>query len=82
MEHLTTESTATPSFMEWPESKNVESTQYTKEEKILVVKFRSGGIYRYNNFPADQWEELLKAESVGSFINKHVRGNYTTEKIS
>lgn len=71
------------------ESKNVASpVEYNPTTKELFVRFKSfkdpkvTTPYVYKNVPADLWEALKKAESLGSFINKNVaKGGYEYEKL-
>lgn len=69
------------------ESKNVESTEYNKETKELFVVFKSfkdpkiTTPYVYRGVPEEKWEALKKAESLGGFINKEIKGSYDYEKL-
>lgn len=56
-------------------STNVDSVGYNAEEKILEVKFKSGGIYQYAGVQPEIYADLLKAESVGRFVSQVIRGN-------
>jgi hypothetical protein len=68
-------------FKEWPESGNIATTQYDPEQLLLQVKFKSGAVYEYKDFPMDVWVELLQAPSIGSFINKRVK-DYPYKRIA
>lgn len=61
---------------------------YDTETKELKVNFKGFGKtpktswYKYSGVPLSVWEELKQAESLGSFINKHiVKGDYEYEKV-
>ena len=54
-------------------STNVESVGYNDEEKVLEVKFRSGGVYQYAGVQPEMYADLLKAESIGRFVSQVVR---------
>jgi len=56
----------------WPKSKNVSRTKYIAEESVLEVEFKNKKTYHYAGFPAEKWEELKKAESIGAFIQGQV----------
>jgi hypothetical protein len=54
-------------------STNVEAVGYDPEEKVLEVKFKSGGIYQYAGVQPEMYADLLAAESIGRFISQVVR---------
>jgi KTSC domain len=43
---------------------------------ILQVAFLDGSIYHYLDVPAHAFEELLRADSKGSYLNRHIRGRF------
>jgi hypothetical protein len=51
--------------MEWQtfESKLLAASAYDAGKQILWLRFRSGDVYRYFDFPEQQYREFLKAES-------------------
>lgn len=63
-------------------SGNVESVGYDGQEMKLEVKFRRGGRYCYFGVPLSVFEDLLKAESPGAFLNQQIRDVYSYQKIS
>lgn len=65
----------------WPDSKNVKRTKYLEDQKILEVEFQTGKKYHYLEFPRAKWDELVKAESIGSFINRDVKGIYSYQLV-
>lgn len=66
----------------WPESSQVYSTDYDVLGKRLVVVFKSNmKAYEYNHFPLEKYNELLKCESIGSYINKEVKGKFNYRAI-
>lgn len=66
----------------WPESSQVYSTDYDVLEQRLIVVFKSNmKAYEYNHFPVEKYNELLKCESIGSFINKEVKGKFNYRAI-
>lgn len=46
----------------------------------LCVEFASGGTYHYHDFPAQQYEELCKAESVGKYLHANVKDKFKFAK--
>lgn len=61
------------------ESSNVKSVGY--EDEVLQVEFHRSGVYEYYGVPQDVYQRLLKAESVGKFINTCVKGIFTFRKV-
>ena len=56
--------------MEWQhfESKLLAASAYDGGKRILYLRFRSGEVYRYFEFPEQQYRELLDAESRGRYF--------------
>lgn len=61
-------------------SSNVEEVGYDPEARILAVKFKSGGVYHYSDVPPNLFEEMNKADSIGSFIARRVRVEFAGER--
>jgi hypothetical protein len=45
------------------------------------VRFQSGKVYRYFEFPLDQYDELLAAESKGGYFAEKIRGKFLYEEV-
>ena len=55
---------------------------YDSYWEILVVQFRdNGSVYTYLDFPIDEWDKLTSADSLGSWYNKYIKGQYEYERI-
>lgn len=72
--------------MTMPEMKLIESTNiwqigYDAEEQKLYIKFNKGGLYSYNEVPADVWEAFESASSKGQFFYKAIKGRFDFTKI-
>jgi hypothetical protein len=46
------------------------------EKSILYLRFRSGDVYRYFDFTAEQYRESLNAESRGRYFLSHIRDRF------
>jgi len=55
------------------ESSNIDSIGYNKEEKKLLVKFKQGTIYSYEDATEDDFKYITEAMSVGSAFDKFKR---------
>ena len=49
---------------------------YTASESFLDLEFRNGAIYRYFAVPATIHQDLLAADSKGSYFNSRIRGHF------
>lgn len=47
----------------------------------LRVIFISGKIYDYQKVPESVYEEMKRAKSKGTYLNEHIKGNYSFIKI-
>lgn len=71
--------------MNWQpiESKMFAAAAYDAEKCILYLRFHStGDVYRYFEFPAEQYEQFLAAESRGRYFLAHIRDHYRYEKLA
>ena len=67
--------------MESVSSSNVSSVGYEYSENALYVEFNSGAIYKYYDVPEHEYEQLLNASSIGSYLWSHIRDIYSYEQI-
>ena len=64
-----------------PNSSCFSKIGYSEAFETLVVTFRgSGQTYCYTNFTAADWAAFRSADSLGSYYNTHIKGNYPCEK--
>jgi hypothetical protein len=70
--------------MDWQhlESKLLASSAYDDHKHILYLRFRSGEVYRYFEFPADRYRELLATESRGRYFLSHIRNQFRYERLA
>jgi hypothetical protein len=70
--------------MDWQplESKMFTSVAYAAERHILYLRFRSGEVYRYFEFPEEQYREFLVAESRGRYFLSHIRNKFRYERLA
>ena len=62
------------------ESSNIAAIGYDKETKTLKVQFKGGADYFYKGVPAEHFAKLKDADSLGSYLGKHIKGTYPHEK--
>ncbi|MFZ2151379.1 MAG: KTSC domain-containing protein [Candidatus Absconditicoccaceae bacterium] len=61
-------------------SSNLISVGYDEENEILEIEFDSG-IYQYYKVPLKVYEGLMDAISLGTYLNKYVKGVYKYKQI-
>lgn len=56
-------------------STQIASAAYDAEKRELTVSFKNGtpALYTYKDVPADVWERMQGAESIGSFFHHEVK---------
>ena len=61
------------------ESSNIDKIGYLDED--LYVTFKSGVTYKYNKVPVNLYEDFLKAESKGKFMNAFKKNGFKYERV-
>ena len=64
------------------ESKLLAAAAYAAPRHTLYLSFRSGEVYRYFLFPADQYQEFLDADSRGHYFLSHIRGRFPYQRLT
>jgi hypothetical protein len=54
---------------------------YDEGKRQLYLRFHSGKVYRYFEFPPDQYDEFLAAESKGRYFGSQIRGKFRDEEV-
>jgi hypothetical protein len=62
-------------------STNLVSASYNTENEDLLVTFKNGAIYEYNNIPWNKFTKLRLAESQGKYFNEHIAKGHTYKKV-
>jgi len=57
------------------------SVAFDEDHRQLYVRFHSGKLYRYFDFPPDQYDELLAAESKGGYFAENIPGKFLYEEV-
>ena len=57
-------------------SSAVASVGYDAVSSQLEVEFVDGDVYRYSLVPRWRVEELLTADSIGSYVNREIKSRY------
>ncbi len=64
------------------DSSNLKSSKYNVETKELVVEFKKGGQYSYEDVPLSIFTKMRMAESQGSYFSKNISRTYKYKKLS
>lgn len=51
------------------------------ENESLYVDFIKGTRYRYDGVPVKVYEDMIKADSVGQFLHREIKGRYNFTKL-
>lgn len=63
------------------QSSNIAEVGYEPATMTLEVAFHNGTIYQYFDVPEALYQELIRAESVGTFLNAQIKNNYRYVKL-
>lgn len=63
------------------ESSNITKTDYNTETKKLIVDFKTGTQYEYDEVPHEVYTRFRMAESQGSFFNKNIAKTFKYKKL-
>ncbi len=58
------------------------SAAYIPEAQTLYLRFRSGDVYRYFDFPPEQFQEFLAADSNGRYFSSSIRDQFRCERLA
>ena len=69
--------------MKWEpvESSVFTEFSYVRREHVLYLRFYSGEVYRYFDFPPDQFGDFLAAESKGKYFAYNIRDRFPFERV-
>ena len=55
---------------------------YSEEDETLNIRFkRKGSEYLYHNVPKEEYEDMLKSESIGKYFHQHIKGIYVATRV-
>jgi hypothetical protein len=62
-------------------SSNIASVGYDAATQTMEVEFTNGNVYQYFDVPEVVYQELLRAESAGKFLNAQIKGVYRFARL-
>lgn len=57
------------------------SASYTRSSRTLVLTFKRGGTYQYQDVPPVLYEDFLGAIEKGRFFNQKIRGQFKSQRL-
>lgn len=63
------------------QSSNLVAVAYQPDTKRLVVRFRNGNMYAYEDVPLKVYEGLLTAPSAGQYLNAVLKPRYKAIRL-
>jgi hypothetical protein len=63
------------------DSSSVRSVGYDARQRELELEFTGGSVYRYFDVPVEVYRGLLRADSIGSFVNDVVKPRYRYDRV-
>ncbi len=63
-------------------SSNISAVGYDAENEIVHVQFLNGSEYIYKGVPHHEFDGLLNAPSIGSYLNRNYKNYYPYERVS
>jgi hypothetical protein len=63
------------------DSSNLKKTEYDTESKKLVVEFKNGIKYEYDDVPHNIFAQLRLSDSQGKFFNTSIAKTYKYKKL-
>lgn len=63
------------------DSSNIESIGYDEDNTTVYVRFLNNSVYIYKGVPSHEYENLLNAPSVGSYLHRNFKNVYPYERI-
>jgi len=67
--------------MQQVSSSNIQAIGYDIQNEIVHVQFLNGAEYIYKGVPQFEFDGLLNAPSIGSYLNRNYKNFYPYERI-
>lgn len=63
------------------QSSNIQAIGYDAENSLLVIDFLKGSTYEYYDVPEYEFNNLLNADSKGTYANQYIYKRYRQQRI-
>lgn len=64
------------------ESRTLATVTYDGARHLLWLEFRSRAVYCYFDVPPGVYQELMTADSKGSYFNRNIRGRFPYRRVT
>jgi len=67
----------------WDEvdSSNIERIAHDEESKVVLVEFKSGAIWGYDDCDSQLYNQFKNAPSVGKFFFANIKNSHSAERL-
>lgn len=62
-------------------SSNIRSVGYDPQTQTLEVEFINGTIYQYYGVPENIYDQMMREQSKGRFLNTYIRNQYPYSRV-
>jgi hypothetical protein len=62
-------------------SSTLATVGYDRAHQVLWLEFRNRAVYRYFGVPARVHQDLMAADSKGSYFNRNIRGRFPYHRL-
>lgn len=62
-------------------SSNIQSVGYDPQTQTLEVEFINGTIYQYYGVPENVYDQMMREQSKGRFLNTYIRNQYPYSRV-
>lgn len=63
------------------ESSHIQLIGYEPAEAILEIEFKGGAVYQYYDVPQYEYDNLMSAESKGTYAHQNIYKKYRQQRI-
>lgn len=63
------------------DSSCIRAVAYDDQKNALYIRFKTLATYRYDEVPADEYDNLIQASSKGRYFVARIRGKFTHTKM-
>jgi hypothetical protein len=60
------------------DSTNLDAAYFDSDEKAILIRFKNGAVYKYENCSAALYKGLLEAKSAGQYFQEHIATHRVT----
>lgn len=58
------------------QSSNLDAVGYDEPTKALHIRFKNGAVWEYTEVPAEEYQALMSADSIGSHYAKYIKKKF------